>query len=145
MKLNNISYFLLINIIYIIGIKIIGITNLSIDTSTFTNVLIIFLLINFILYQVLDNKNDNKDNFTFELTPGKLCSGGPYMRSSSPEKQELCNSIPPEEIQRYTCPNNELNQPIYLERTPISDAKWQNNMCSNIGPGVPPQFDYMYS
>ena len=111
----------------------IGITNLSLDTCSFTNVLIILVLINYTLYQALHNKEnkenkDDKDNFTFQVTPGKLCSGGPYMRSSSPEKQELCNSLPPEEIQRYTCPNNELNQPIYLERSPISDDRWQNNM-----------------
>ncbi len=92
---------------------------------------ILFTLITFLIF-FFGSIGNCPDNFTFEVTPAKLCSGGPYMYSSNPEKQQLCNSITPEEMSRYTCPNGFHGAPVHFEYDPLSDDNWENNMCKNF-------------
>lgn len=70
-----------------------------------------------------------KDKFTFSVTPAKLCSGGPYMYSSNPKRQEMCSKISPEELCQYNCPNGFVGRPVRWKRTPMSDDNWENKMC----------------
>lgn len=73
---------------------------------------------------------DNKDNFFFELTPEKHCSGGSYM-SSSPEKRKFCSQFTPEQLSQYECGTGFIGAPVHWERTDMSDCNWQNPMCKN--------------
>lgn len=72
-----------------------------------------------------------KDNFHFEVTPEKLCQGGPYMYSSNPEKLKYCQSLSPDDYYRYNCPCGYSGRPVVYEYTPLSDDKWQNNINCN--------------
>ena len=93
----------------------------------------------FILYNYLTK--DIKDNFHFELTPEKRCDGGPYLWSSSPEKQALCSKFSKADLARYECPAGLYNgRPIWREgagNIPLSDDNWQNTTCNQIGQNLP--------
>jgi hypothetical protein len=92
----------------------------------------------FMLYNYLTK--DIKDNFHFELTPEKRCDGGPYMWSSSPEKQALCSKFSKEQLARYECPAGFIGRPIWREgagNIPLSDDNWQNTTCNQIGKNLP--------
>ena len=85
---------------------------------------IIFTLLIFLFSKIL---KDSKDSFNFEVTPAKLCDGGPYMYSSNPERQKLCANTNTELV---SCgvgfrgrPNN------FAYNTSFSDNKWENNTC----------------
>lgn len=92
---------------------------------------IFFTIITFLIF-FFGSIGNCPDNFTFEVTPAKLCSGGPYMYSSNPEKQQLCNSISPEEMSRYTCPSGFHGAPVHFDYDPLSDDNWENNMCKDF-------------
>lgn len=147
MTITNNQYliFIIVNFIYLFGVTQSGHPFATAPFNSNYTIIIfsILLLLNFGLFYAL--KLDTKDNFTFEVSPGKRCLGGEYMRSSNPELQKFCSELPPEEIKRYQCPYSTTGYPIYLNRDEMSDAKWENNMCKNLGGGVPPQFEYMYS
>ena len=92
----------------------------------------------FLLYNYLTK--DIKDNFYFELTPEKQCDGGPYMWSSSPEKQALCSKFSKADLARYECPNGFIGRPIWRQgagNIPLSDDNWQNTTCKQIGKDLP--------
>ena len=48
-------------------------------------------------------KSNSQDHFLFEQSPGKLCKGGPYMRSSSPCIQQMCKNMPEADKKRFDC------------------------------------------
>ena len=73
---------------------------------------------------------DKKDNFFFELTPEKHCLGGSYMWSSDPEKKKFCSQFTPQQMQEYECGTGFHGGVVKWERTDMSDADWQNPMCS---------------
>lgn len=81
-----------------------------------------------LFYSILKVKKQ-KDNFHFEVSPYKLCGGGPYMRSSDPKLQKLCNSIPEEDIAKANCCRGFNGRPLGFVRTPMSDGNWENRMC----------------
>lgn len=80
--------------------------------------------------------NLSKDDFLFELTPEKHCEGGPYMWSSSPEKQKFCSQFSKDDMARYECPNGFVGAPIWRggvgNQPPESNDQWKNTRCSSI-------------
>lgn len=91
--------------------------------------IIVFAVV--VLFTVL--LKHNKDGFHFELTPEKHCDGGPYMWSSSPEKQALCSKFSKKDLSRYECGAGYDGRPVWRGgNAPESDAKWQNARCNNI-------------
>jgi hypothetical protein len=72
-----------------------------------------------------------KDNFHFQLTPEKMCSGGAYMYTSDPVKQKLCNSFPPGDLAKYECSPGFHGKPVWWERSDESNANWANTMCDS--------------
>jgi hypothetical protein len=74
-----------------------------------------------------------KDGFTFEVTPAKLCAGGPYMYSSNPQLKKLCSHITNQEIAQVACGPGFHGRPVHWERSTMSNDKWENNMCKNPG------------
>lgn len=75
------------------------------------------------------------DRFHFEVSPEKLCEGGPYMWSSaSPEKQAYCNSLSPQQYNAFNCPAGFSGRPVHWNYTPESDSKWQNTRCATLDP-----------
>lgn len=122
--------FVAINILYLLGVKFSGppFGNAPFASSYSIVIFGILILVNIALYKAL--QIESKDGFTFEVTPAKLCAGGPYMYSSNVKRQQMCSEIPEKELQSVTCPYGQVGQPRrVLERSPISDDKWQNNIC----------------
>ena len=74
----------------------------------------------------------SKDGFHFELTPEKHCDGGPYMWSSSPEKQALCSKFTKNDLSRYNCPVGFHGRPVWWDYTPESNNQWKNERCNEI-------------
>lgn len=71
---------------------------------------------------------NSSDNFTFELTPEKLCAGGPYMWGN-PEIAKLCSKYTPQQLSEYNCGVGFHGAPVHWERTDMSDKNWENHMC----------------
>jgi len=98
-------------------------------------VLTLFGLVFTALSYLLINSNLNKtqkDNFNFQVTPEKLCDLGPYMYTSDPIKQKLCNSFPPSDLAKYSCcPGFTKGRPVWWSRTDESNADWANTMCDS--------------
>lgn len=74
--------------------------------------------------------------FHFEVTPEKLCTGGPYMISSASKNvQDKCNKIwstpeGREKLKQVNCEGGMYNgSPVHFEFTPMSNDKWENEMC----------------
>ena len=72
---------------------------------------------------------DNQDNFEFKAPLWSQCEGGPYMYSSNPELQKKCANVNECE---YTCSKGFHGRPLHFERTPMSNDKWENEMCSDL-------------
>ena len=74
------------------------------------------------------------ENFHFEVTKPKLCQGGAYMYSSGdPELKQYCDNLlsTKDGLADYSSVNCGLGyegRPVHFERTPMSDAKWENPM-----------------
>ena len=76
------------------------------------------------------------ESFHFEVTPEKLCRGGPYMISSaSKEVQDMCGKIwstpeGREKLKKVDCEGGIYNgSPVDFEFTHMSNDKWENEMC----------------
>lgn len=75
------------------------------------------------------------DKFHFEVTPAKTCDGGLYMTQGAPQ-QKYCEkllSTPQGRKQYYevNCPGGLYSgRPLHMERTPMSDSQWENQMCN---------------
>lgn len=81
------------------------------------------------LIYLLRNLGTHKDDFHFELTPEKQCTGGSYMYSSDPIRKKFCSQFSPNDIANYSCCNGFHGAPVHWERTNMSDDKWENKMC----------------
>lgn len=84
------------------------------------------------------NITNSSENFHFQVTPEKLCQGGPYMISSAPkEVQDYCYKLwsTPEgrcDYAKFNCTGpGYVGRPLHFERTPMSNDMWQNSMCDD--------------
>ena len=93
----------------------------------------VFTIILLFVYKIAKVGNDNysKDGFRFELTPEKLCEGGPYMYSDDPDKLAFCSQFSPEDMSRFSCGIGFHGAPVTFKRDTMSDSKWENHMCDN--------------
>ena len=84
---------------------------------------LIFILFSYAIFNLLDgtkmglcdvpNSSTGAEKFHFEVSPEKLCDGGEYLRTSSPEKQKIC------EQNNYWCIN--LFNPFMVIKTNMLD------------------------
>lgn len=83
-------------------------------------------------------KKTADESFYFEISDAKKCAPGPYMRSSNPALQKLCENVTKEEIAQFACGKGFSGRPVHWEYTPMSDAKWNNPInCNDIGYNYP--------
>ena len=59
----------------------------------------------------------------------KRCSGGPYMFSDNPRLRTACAGISSHDMAQCACGKGFKGKPVHFDYTPISDAKWSNEMC----------------
>lgn len=135
MKVNQLILLLIIMLLYILFKKLeiyLGNANLgNLFRNPELNIIIIsfsFSLVLLILLCVL-KKSNIIDQFVFEVTPAKLCDGGPYMWSSNPELQKFCSSVSEKDIKSVSCPIGYHGRPVHFNYTPESNSKWENSRC----------------
>ena len=106
-------------------------------------VILLSLVISTILILfVFSTLKNRKEGFHFEVTPEKLCDGGPYMTQTGPNHEyclKMWNS--PEgraKLGNYNCLHGDCKsrgltngRPVNMAAmTPLSNANWENEMCS---------------
>ena len=76
-----------------------------------------------------------KEKFHFEVTPEKLCMGGPYMWKGDSEKSKFCRELGSttagmEDIHSYECGPGFVGMPRRkFDYTPLSNDNWENIQC----------------
>lgn len=60
----------------------------------------------------------------------KRCAGGPYMYTSNPYLQAVCQGISGNELARETCGRGFNGKPIKFDYTSLSDGAWDNALCN---------------
>ena len=94
---------------------------------------VILMTIIFIIYFAV--KGSHKDNFRFQVTPEKLCRGGPYLFQGGPHKQfcqDMWNSPQGrQEMAKYFCLNGDcgkesgvINPNRLIPGTPAPGNPW---------------------
>ncbi len=73
-------------------------------------------------------RHEQKDSFTFQLTPEKHCRGGSYMWGDG-EKRKFCSQFTPQDIGYFSCSAGFHGAPVHWRRTNISNNEWENRTC----------------
>ena len=61
------------------------------------------------------------------ITPGKVCGGGPYMLQGSSLRVRQCDQVSCEERQKYKCNRGYTGMKSELPKyTPLSNHMWEN-------------------
>ena len=69
-----------------------------------------FTIASFAIYSL--NMSDMFENFNFQVSPEKLCDGGPYMWSSDPERQKMCSQFSQQDLNNFECSNGYVGRPV---------------------------------
>jgi hypothetical protein len=123
---NQLLYFFIIYILFCIVVKS---GKLNDNNSLIAMSGIIFFVLAYAIFNLLDGTSiglcDNScqstgasknEPFFFEVSPEKLCDGGEYLRSSSPEKQKLCAQFSTEQLANFECKPGEYHGRPALNR-----------------------------
>ena len=87
-------------------------TYFSNDLGNTISIAVVFTILVWLILIINKNNVWSKDNFLFEVTPEKLCDGGPYMYSSDPYLQQLCGQFSNKDLKRYECSHGYTGRPI---------------------------------
>jgi hypothetical protein len=82
------------------------------DVGNTISIAVVFTFLVWIIFLINKNNVWSKDNFLFEVTPEKLCDGGPYMYSSDPYRKELCSKFSNKDLNRFECSNGFIGRPV---------------------------------
>jgi hypothetical protein len=77
----------------------------------------------------------------FSPTISKRCAGGPYMYTSNPYLQAVCQGsdfnsgrasrgIPNDELAQVACGKAFHGRPVHFDYTSLSDGAWDNALCN---------------
>lgn len=123
--------FTIIIVLYYVSVK--AIDYLSHKTSFDHNKLLAFTGVLFSLIVVFYIDDDTKEGW--DLTPGEVCKGDPYMFQGDSEEAKMCRALreTPEgrcQLASNNCPNGYIGTPkMPFVYTPLSNDKWQNERC----------------
>ena len=118
--LNQLLYLFIIYFLFFIVVKV-GKLNDNNNLIAISGV--IFFMLAYAIFNLLDGTSlavcdsscestgaSNNETFFFEVSPEKLCDGGEYLRSSSPEKQKICSQFTKDQLANFQCsPAGEFN------------------------------------
>lgn len=66
----------------------------------------------------------------FSPSFSKRCAGGPYMYTSNPYLQAMCQGVSNEELAQVACGKAFHGRPVHFDYTSLSDAAWDNALCN---------------
>jgi hypothetical protein len=134
----EITYFVLIFIMFYLGVKMsnywINHAKINPDVSILIIGVVVCLILASIYY--FSGLSSNSENF-WDITPAALCKGGPYMWQGDSETAKMCRDMAntPEgrcAISSYNCPSGYNGTPrIQFEYTPLSGDTWENERCQD--------------
>jgi len=115
--MHKILFFTEIFLLFIIFSECINLNSLGFELDNKINLILkalLFTLVVFMVYSVnkFNLTDDIVDNFYFELTPEKVCDGGPYMWSSNPEKQKFCSQFAQQDLNNFECSRGYHGRPV---------------------------------
>lgn len=64
----------------------------------------------------------------------KRCAGGPYMFTSDPYMQALCQGVTNADLAQNACGKAFHGRPVHFDFTSLSNAAWDNALCSASSP-----------
>ena len=127
--------FVVINFILFIGFAYIicyttqkGDSTHKIFVYSIASIVYTLLLLSIKISMSSNNKQNSKDNFTFEVTPSKKCCNN-YL--AGPECAKFYDT--PEgisELHATCCGGGFSGRPVHYEFTPDSDQNWEDKRCN---------------
>lgn len=66
----------------------------------------------------------------FSPCVSKRCAGGPYMYTSNPYLQAVCQGVSNEELAQVACGKGFNGRPVHFDYTSLSDGAWDNALCN---------------
>ena len=123
----NITYYVILFILVCVSLPVSGYLNTSLKVNPNISMIIsagMVVGLSALTYVTL-NKGEG---FFFQVTPIKMCDGGPYMYSSDPKKLAFCSQFTPQQLAQYECPVGYTGRPVHWERDTMSNSQWKNDM-----------------
>ena len=106
-----IFYFLIAIIFYIFAIS-----SFYLNTKLKINIHVLLILFAILLSCIIFLlRQQQKDSFTFQLSPEKHCIGGPYMWQNE-EKRKFCSQFTEQDIGKFSCNVGFHGEPINREK-----------------------------
>ena len=66
----------------------------------------------------------------FSPCVSKRCAGGPYMYTSNPYLQAVCQGVSNEELAQVACGKAFHGRPVHFDYSSLSDGAWDNALCN---------------
>lgn len=66
----------------------------------------------------------------FSPCVSKRCAGGPYMYTSNPYLQAICQGVSNEELAQVACGKAFHGRPVHFDYSSLSDGAWDNALCN---------------
>jgi len=135
----EVIFFVLIFLLFYLGCKAVSFWRsnkiVNFDVATLIVGAVITLIVIAIFYLAKMNQESNDGYKPFEISPGALCRGGPYMWQGDSERAKMCRKLAASpagrcELSRFNCPNGYNGMPsVPLDFTSNSNSCWKGVDC----------------
>jgi hypothetical protein len=105
-------------------------------------VVVSIVVVGFWMYQYMTVENYVQNGFPYARLGGgyntqlfspcvsKRCAGGPYMYTSNPYLQAVCQGVTNEELAQVACGKAFHGRPVHFDYSSLSDDAWDNALCN---------------
>jgi hypothetical protein len=132
MLIKNLIFFVIVFLLFYITGKINTLVKFKYqDVKLLVFSLVSTAIIVMVFYVGKIGDSSTKDSFSFEVSPEKLCQGGPYMYTSNPERQRLCSQFSQQDLAQYNCGKGFVGAPVHWDYTSMSNDKWESDINCN--------------
>jgi hypothetical protein len=107
-------------------------------------VLFIILIVAIFVYIWMRQKEDFGSSYArlgggyntqlFSPCISKRCAGGPYMFTSDPYMQALCQGVTNSDLAQKACGKAFHGKPVHFDFTSLSNGAWDNALCNTSSP-----------
>lgn len=66
----------------------------------------------------------------------RRCAGGPYMFTSDPYMQAVCQGVTNSDLAQKACGKAFHGQPVHFDYTSLSNGAWDNALCNTTTPSA---------
>lgn len=72
----------------------------------------------------------------FSPCVSKRCAGGPYMYTSNPYLQAICQGVSNEDLAQVACGKAYSGRPVHFDYSSLSNGAWDNALCNSCSPSA---------